>query len=95
MKTATNPFTLEIISEILRASAEEMFITLGRTAQSPIIYEVLDMACGLVTADGALIAEAAGVAGFIGCLSFAVQEILEKFGAKSMRSGDVYATNDP
>jgi len=95
LKTATNPFTLEIISEILRASAEEMFITLGRTAQSPIIYEVLDMACGLVTADGELIAEAAGVPGFIGCLSFAVQEILEKFGAKSMRSGDVYATNDP
>jgi len=95
LKTATNPITLEIISEILRASAEEMFITLGRTAQSPIIYEVLDMACGLVTADGELIAEAAGVPGFIGCLSFAVQEILEKFGAKSMRSGDVYATNDP
>jgi len=95
LKTAIDPFTLEIISETLRASAEEMFITLGRTAQSPIIYEVLDMACGLVTADGELIAEAAGVPGFIGCLSFAVQEILEKFGAKSMLSGDVYATNDP
>jgi N-methylhydantoinase B len=59
----TDPFTVEIISELLRASAEEMFITLGRTAQSPIIYEVLDMACGLVTAEGELIAEAEGVPG--------------------------------
>ena len=37
---------------MLRASAEEMFLTLGRIALSPIIYEVLDMACGLVTAEG-------------------------------------------
>lgn len=80
---------------MLRASAEKMFITLGRTTQSPITYEVLDMACGLVTAQGELIAEAEGVPGFIGCLSFAVQEILEKFGAGAMRPGDVYATNNP
>ena len=48
MKTDTDPFTIEIIGEMLRASAEEMFATLARTAHSPIIYEVLDMACGLV-----------------------------------------------
>ncbi|MBI1878434.1 MAG: hydantoinase B/oxoprolinase family protein, partial [Chloroflexi bacterium] len=91
----TDPFTIEIIGEMLRASAEEMFITYARSAQSPIIYEVLDMACGLVTPQGELIAEAEGVTGFIGCLSFATQEILKKFGAKAMRPGDVYATNDP
>ena len=95
MNATTDPFTVEIIGEMLRASAEEIFLTLGRTAQSPIIYEVLDMACGLVTAQGELIAEAEGVPGFIGCLSFAVQEILEKFGAGAMRPGDVYVTNDP
>jgi N-methylhydantoinase B len=90
-----DPFTVEIIGEMLRASAEEMFLTLRRTAQSPIIYEVLDMACGLVTRRGELIAEAEGVPGFIGCLSFAAQEILHKFGAEAMQAGDVYATNDP
>ena len=91
----TDPFTIEIIGQMLRASAEEMFLTLGRTAQSPIIYEVLDMACGLVTPEGELIAEAEGVPGFIGCLSFAVREIVEKYGLDAMRAGDVYATNDP
>ena len=90
-----DPFTVEIIGEMLRATAEEMFLTLRRTAQSPIIYEVLDMACGLVTPRGELIAEAEGVPGFIGCLSFAAQEILGKFEAGAMRPGDVYATNDP
>jgi N-methylhydantoinase B len=53
------------------------------------------MACGLLTPRGELIAEAEGVPGFIGCLSFAVQEILAKFGVEAMQAGDVYATNDP
>ncbi|MFV2070434.1 MAG: hydantoinase B/oxoprolinase family protein, partial [Pirellulales bacterium] len=92
---APDPFTIEIIGEMLRASAEEMFLTLGRTAQSPIIYEVLDMACGLVTDEGELIAEAEGVPGFIGCLGFAVRQILDKFSPGAMHIGDVYATNDP
>ena len=61
----TDPFTVEIIGDVLRASSEEMFVTLGRTAQSPIIYEVLDMACGLITPQGELIAEAAGVPGVV------------------------------
>ncbi len=80
---------------MLRATAEEMFVTLGRTSQSPIIYEVLDCACGLTGDQGDLMAEAEGVPGFIGCLSFAVRTILDKFGAKALRPGDIYATNDP
>ncbi len=95
MKTSPDPFTVEIIGEALRASAEEMFLTLARTAHSPIIYEVLDMACGLVTASGELIAEAEGIPGFIGCLGFGVREILDKFGPEVMQAGDVYATNNP
>jgi N-methylhydantoinase B len=95
LKTTLDPFAIEIFGEMLRASAEEMFLTLGRTGLSPIIYEVLDMACGLVTVEGELIAEAEGIPGFIGCLSFAVQEILDKFNLEDMRHGDVYATNDP
>src|SRR3972149_1363572 len=58
LKPATDPFTTEIIGEMLRASAEEMFVLLGRTAQSPIIYEGLAMAGGLVAAEGGVIAQA-------------------------------------
>ena len=38
-----DPFTVEIIKNGLVAAAEEMFYSLGRTAKSPIIYEVLDL----------------------------------------------------
>ena len=92
---SADPFTLEIIGDMLRASAVEMFITYGRSAQSPIIYEVLDMGCGLISAEGELIAEAEGVPGFVGCLGFAVREVLDKFGVDALQAGDIYASNDP
>jgi N-methylhydantoinase B len=90
-----DPFTLTIIQEHLRATAEEMFVRLGQASKSPIIYEVLDYACGLLTTDGELIAEAQGVPGFTGVLPFAVRSILDKFGAESLQPGDIFATNDP
>jgi len=90
-----DPFSGEIISESLRAAAEEMFLVLGRTSQSPIIYEVLDCACGLTSPQGDLVAEAEGIPGFIGCLSFGVRSILDKFGPTHIRPGDVFITNDP
>ena len=90
-----NPFTLTIIQEHLRSAADETFLRLGRASKSPIIYEVLDYACALLTPKGELIAEAQGVPGFTGVLPFAVQSILEKFGAQGLREGDIFATNDP
>ncbi|MBO8142564.1 MAG: hydantoinase B/oxoprolinase family protein [Firmicutes bacterium] len=89
-----DPFTAEIVREGLLAIAEEMFASLGRTSKSPIIYEVLDYACALTTARAELIGQANGVTGFLGTLTYAVQDILDKFG-DDMAPGDIFATNDP
>ncbi|MFB0546827.1 MAG: hydantoinase B/oxoprolinase family protein, partial [Anaerolineae bacterium] len=94
MKTL-DPFTLEIIKESLTAIGDEMFIALGRTSKSPIIYEVLDYACGLTDARGQLVAQGEGVTGFLGTLSSTVKHVLEKFGPESLRPGDVIIDNDP
>ena len=40
----SDPFTLTIIQEHLRAASDEMFYRLGQASKSPIIYEVLDYA---------------------------------------------------
>ncbi|OGO48234.1 MAG: 5-oxoprolinase [Chloroflexi bacterium RBG_16_64_32] len=92
---AFDPFTLTILQESLRAAADEMFVRLGKASKSPIIYEVLDYACALISPASELICEAQGVPGFTGVLPSAVRSILEKYGAQAMKSGDVYATNDP
>ncbi|UCB44550.1 MAG: hydantoinase B/oxoprolinase family protein, partial [Spirochaetota bacterium] len=90
-----DPFTVEIIRDQLIAAAEESFITLGRSSQSPIIYEVLDYACAITDSEGNLIAQANGVPGFLGTLTFAVKSALEKHPADSLKAGDTIITNDP
>ncbi len=90
-----DPFTLEILKSRLLVVAEEMFITQGRTSKSPIIYEVLDYACAITDARAQLIAQANGVAGFLGALTFAVEDVLEKFGESGLDPGDIVATNIP
>ena len=47
--------TLEIIRGKLVATAEEMGLVLAKSSMSPVIYEVLDFACGICTVDGQLI----------------------------------------
>jgi N-methylhydantoinase B len=90
-----DPFTIEIIRDQLIAAAEESFISLGRCSQSPIIYEVLDYACALTDHKGDLIAQANGVPGFLGTLSFAVKAVLDKYGPGKLLPGDTIITNDP
>lgn len=57
----TVSFTTEIIGRKRRPLREEMFVTRRSTAQSPIIYEVLDLAGGLVAAKEQSVAEAEAV----------------------------------
>lgn len=91
-----NPFTLEIVKDTLLSIGDEMFYTLARTSMSPIIYEVLDFACGLTDNKGQLLTQGNGVAGFIGTLSYMVRHVLDKYEAKEMiRQGDIFIINDP
>jgi N-methylhydantoinase B len=88
-RTDIDPFTVEIVKDSLVAIGDEMFVALQRTSKSTIIYEVLDFASGLIDARGQLITQGNGVTGFLGTLTFAVQEVLEKFGPEELGPGDV------
>jgi N-methylhydantoinase B len=94
-RTDIDPFTVEIVKDSLVAIGDEMFVALQRTSKSTIIYEVLDFASGLIDARGQLITQGNGVTGFLGTLTFAVREVLDKFGPDRLASGDVLITNDP
>lgn len=94
MPRRRDPFTLEIIRDALVAIGEEMFVVLQRTSKSPIIYEVLDYACGVTDARGQMLAQGQGVTGFLGTLTQAVREVLTKFAGR-IAPGDLFITNDP
>ena len=89
-------FTLEIIENAMVAVGDEMFWTLQRTAQSSLIFEVLDFSVGATDATGELLTTGNGVALFLGTLDSAVKSVLEKHGSKgNIHPGDLFITNDP
>ncbi len=86
-------FTIDVLREAFVAVTDEMFISLQRTSQSPVIYEVLDFAVGLTDADGELVSQGNGIAGFLGPLGEAARDTLAR--VPDLAPGDVVATNDP
>ncbi|KAH3746152.1 hydantoinase/oxoprolinase family protein [Pelomyxa schiedti] len=87
-------FIFEIIQESITAISDEMFLHMKLTSMSTIIYEVLDFATGLIDANGNMITQGNGVAGFLGTLTFAVRSVLAKFAGKLL-PGDVIISNNP
>src|SRR6478609_9431956 len=73
----------------------EMGVVLARTSMSPIVYEVLDFACGITDADAQVVAQTNGLTLFTGTFGPQIQSILRKHGLEGMRDGDVFATNIP
>src|SRR5439155_23200051 len=91
----TDPFTLEIVKDKLAAAADEMGVVLARTSMSPIVYEVLDFACGLTDAQARVVAQTNGLTLFTGTFGPQVQSLIASYGLDGMREGDVFATNVP
>jgi N-methylhydantoinase B len=92
-RLADDRFTMDVLREGFAAISDEMFVSLQRTSQSPIIYEVLDFAVGISDADGELVSQGNGIAGFLGPLGDAVKETIAR--RKDLKPGDVIIANDP
>lgn len=76
--------------------ADEMAITLVRTAFSHVVRENQDYGCGIYDADGRMMAQSTHCTpGHIGAMPIVVRDMLEKYPADSLVPGDVIITNDP
>ncbi len=89
-----DPVTQEIIEGKLAATVDEMGVVMARTSMSPVIYEVLDFACGLLTRDGELVAQMNGITLFTGTFGTQVKSLIALYG-DDLEDGDILLTNDP
>jgi N-methylhydantoinase B len=94
-EASADAFTREVIRNKLLAIAGEMGIVLARTSMSPIVYEVLDFACGITDATAQVIAQDNGLCLFTGTFRPQVESILARHPVASMRPGDIFMTNGP
>lgn len=92
---AANPITTEVLRNALYTLAEEMQVTLVKTALSIIVKETGDCSCALHDARGNQISQASALPMHLGILTTAVKAILEKYGASEMNEGDIYIMNGP
>jgi N-methylhydantoinase B len=88
-----DPVTLEIFKHLFASVAEEMGVTLGRTAYSPNIKERLDFSCALFDGDGRLLAQAAHIPVHLGAMPASVRAAIAQ--CAPFAPGDVVVLNDP
>jgi N-methylhydantoinase B len=88
-----DPIALEIFRNLFISVAEEMGVTLGRTAYSPNIKERRDFSCACFLSDGQMIAQAAHIPVHLGAMPASVQAALEAFDEWAPQ--DLVVLNDP
>lgn len=87
-----DPVKLEIYKNLFSSVAEEMGVTLGRTAFSPNIKERRDYSCAVFDAKGMMVAQALHIPVHLGSMPLSVQYAMEHV---QMGDGDVVLLNDP
>tara|TARA_Y100000590_G_scaffold465574_1_gene638270 strand:- start:259 stop:1968 length:1710 start_codon:yes stop_codon:yes gene_type:complete len=91
-----DPITTEIIRNSLNSAAEQMKKVLIRSSFSPIIYEVLDFASALYDKNYCMLAQSPSLPGFMGTLSFCVEQAVEEVGGENnIFDGDIIIYNNP
>lgn len=88
-----DPITLQLYRHRFAGVAEEMGVTLRRTAYSPNIKERLDFSCAVFDGAGKMIAQAAHIPAHLGAMPASVHTILDRFPV--WEPGDVVIVNDP
>ena len=89
---APDGVALALYQSLFAACAEEMGVTLMRTAHSPNIKERLDHSCAIFDPAGRLVAQAAHIPVHLGSLPRAVEAAI---AAGPLAPGDVVLLNDP
>src|SRR5947208_15413553 len=92
---AIDPVLLEVLRNRLDAIADEMELTLLKSAASPIVKEGLDASAALFNTHGETIAQSAAIPIHLGALQFAAQRLVREFPPERMRDCDSFLLNYP
>lgn len=87
-----DPITLEVFRNLFYSVAEEMGVTLKRTAFSPNIKERRDYSCAIFDAKGHMVAQGEHMPVHLGSMPLSVEAAIRE---TSLEPGDVVALNDP
>ena len=87
-----DPAEISIFNALFASVAEEMGVTLGRTAHSPNIKERRDYSCAIFNPRGELVAQAAHIPVHLGAMPASIRAVNS---LAPFKRGDVAIVNDP
>lgn len=90
-----DPITTEVVRSLLNAAADEMNVTLIRSAYTPVIYEMKDCAVAILDADHRVFGQSSGLPIFLGNLEEVVDVTENFYGTDCWKPGDIWILNDP
>ena len=91
---ALDPVEQAIVAQSIIAAAQEMGVKLIRSAHSPIVREAEDCSAALMTADGAVVAQAELIPMQLGSITHTFRHCAERHDIQSLEPGDFFITND-
>jgi N-methylhydantoinase B len=89
-----DPITFEVIANALSSTADEMAITVMRSAYSPVVRDTMDYSTALCDHLGRITAQGLTLAVQLGAFPEAMRHLIDQFGG-DMAEGDVFVFNDP
>ena len=94
MTETIDPITFEVVSNALSTTADEMALTIMRSAYSQVVRDTMDYSTALCDRNGAVIAQGLTLAVQLGAFPDAMRNLMQQFG-DAMHPGDVFIFNDP
>ena len=89
-----DPIAFELFKNALFSIADEMALTIFRTAYSGVLKDVMDYSTAFCDGAGRTVAQGLTQPAHLFAFPEALQATLERYGDR-MRPGDVYCLNDP
>lgn len=90
-----DPITFSVLWGGLLSAADEMGVTLSRTAYSEAVREGLDFSTAIFDADGNMVAQGDYSPGHLGSMAFTVRRVLQDYPKEGLNPGDAILLNDP
>ena len=94
MTQVRDPFEFELFKNSIFSIADEMALTIVRTAYSGVLKDNMDFSTAVADADGKLVAQGLTLPGHLGSIPTALAAVMKRF-RDEMGPGDVFIMNDP
>ena len=94
MTAARDPIALELFKNTLVSIADEMALTIFRTAYSGVLKDAMDYSTAFCDGRGRVVAMGLTVPAHLGSFPEALAAVLARYGDR-MGPGDIFCLNDP